>query len=407
MQKFVKKKLLTSDNTTENAKTLKAVVNLTKVDTTKPENRRSSKKIDVGTRAMTYIVQNKLCETDALNFKKTCSNVYSVLVSNLQKSLPFDSFILKDATMLHPENRHDPNSLSSISRLSLTISETLTPALNSLFPLSGERSGVSTKEDICDEIRNEWRLYQLDTNLPSFSYSESESTTGTGRQQDSYWRRVHEEHDLTFITREESPSQRRIDEYWEEVSRITDEFGKLKYKYLSTLAKCVLSLSHGNAVPESGFSLNKSIMDVHGCSLDNKTLVSLRTIKDACIREGGFLNIKITNSLIQSVKGAYQKYNAALEEKKKLEEAIAKREKEELGMKRKREGEALVEEISRKKVAIEVTEEQIQDANTELQEILKCKTLSRSKLLKVNTRLNLAIQQKKTLSKELEDLEKK
>jgi len=57
-------------------------------------------------------------------------------------------------------------------------------------------------------------------------------------------------------------------------------------------------------------------------------------------------------------------------------------------------------------VAIEVTEEQIQAANVELEEILKSKSLSRSKLLKINTRLSLAIQQKQALTKELKDLEK-
>ena len=129
------------------------------------------------------------------------------------------------------------------------------------------------------------------------------------------------------------------------MSRITDEFGRHKYKSLSTLAKCVLSLCHGNAAPEYEFSLNKSILDIHGCSLDDETLVSLRTIKDACIRAGGFLNIKITNSLIKSVKESYQKYNAALEENKKLKEAIAKREQEERGLKRKRDGEAEEEKV--------------------------------------------------------------
>jgi len=168
MQKFIKKKLLTSENA---EKTLKSIVNLTKIDTTNPGNRRSSKKIDVGTRAMTYLLQNDVSEGDVEKFKKTCMNVFVVIVSNLQRSLPFDSMILKDATMLHPDNRHDQNSLSSISRLSLAISEPLTLALNSLFPISGDRSEASTKENICDEVRNEWRLYQLDTNLPSFEKS--------------------------------------------------------------------------------------------------------------------------------------------------------------------------------------------------------------------------------------------
>lgn len=174
------------------------------------------------------------------------------------------------------------------------------------------------------------------------------------------------------------------------------------------LSKCILTLSHGNSAPESGFSLNKSILDVYGRSLDDETLVSLRTIKNVCIGSGGYLNIDITSALIKSTKQSYQKYNAAIEEKRKLKGAIDKKEQEEINLKRKREHEdSLQEEISRKRLAIEVAEEQIQDANTDLQEILKSNTLSRARLQKVKARLSLAIQQKLMITKELHDLEKR
>ena len=36
-----------------------------------------------------------------------------------------------------------------------------------------------------------------------------------------------------------------------------------KYTQLFVLAKCILSLSHENAVPEKGFSINQKLIKVH------------------------------------------------------------------------------------------------------------------------------------------------
>ena len=49
----------------------------------------------------------------------------------------------------------------------------------------------------------------------------------------------------------------------------------LKYPQLFSLVKTVISLSHGNALPESGFSVNKSILDTHGNSLDPDKIQAL------------------------------------------------------------------------------------------------------------------------------------
>ena len=56
-------------------------------------------------------------------------------------------------------------------------------------------------------------------------------------------------------------------------------------------------------------------------------------------------------------------------------------------------------EIAKKKLAIEVTEEQIEEANSQLQEILKSNTLSRVQIQKVNSWLELAIKQEGSFSR--------
>ena len=48
-------------------------------------------------------------------------------------------------------------------------------------------------------------------------------------------------------------------------------YGKPKYILLFALAKCIL-LSHGNAVPEKGFSLNQKLIEVHGTTLSGEIM---------------------------------------------------------------------------------------------------------------------------------------
>ena len=49
--------------------------------------------------------------------------------------------------------------------------------------------------------------------------------------------------------------------------------------------KCVLSLSHRNAVPERGFSMNKIMLKSHGYTIDNDTIVALILVKDSIGKE--------------------------------------------------------------------------------------------------------------------------
>lgn len=261
--------------------------------------------------------------------------------------------------------------------MTILVLEPLKSVLGTIIPRTP--NSPTSIEEICDCVRNEWRLYQFDTVIPVFHVTTEDSQ---GRSQTSYWKRVHEEHDLMLVPEESgcddtshTSGQRRIDDYWEEVSRMKDEMGNLKYPYLTSVVNCVLPLSHGNAAPECGFSLNKNILEIHGASLNDETLVSLRIIKDACIRANGFLNIEITNSMIKSVKQSYQKYQADLEAKKKLKADIEKRQKglpertdKELTRKRKLDDESTSIEaaVTQKKLAIEVTEEQVREVNSQL-----------------------------------------
>ena len=85
------------------------------------------------------------------------------------------------------------------------------------------------------------------------------------------------------------------------------------------VAKSICVLSHANADPERGFSLNKKILDVHGSSIEDDTIAALRFVKDQLIQR---LNRKLTRELPDLCKGAckiYQDHLIALQHQKELE----------------------------------------------------------------------------------------
>ena len=97
----------------------------------------------------------------------------------------------------------------------------------------------------------------------------------------SYWQYALKVCDLD--QEERVPSQYRcIDHYWRNIVELKDDEGALKYPQLYMLAWCILSLSHGNAVPEHGFSINRKILDAHGYSISKETIIALR-IGKSCL----------------------------------------------------------------------------------------------------------------------------
>ena len=101
-----------------------------------------------------------------------------------------------------------------------------------------------------------------------------------------------------------------------------DTKGKGSFQTLWLLAACVLSLPHGNAEPERGFSINKSILNIHGYSTKNETIVALRLVKDFIIERGGVEEIKVSKEMLRSCDRARERYSIFLEQQKKMEEQM-------------------------------------------------------------------------------------
>ena len=242
--------------------------------------------------------------------------------------------MIRDAQFLHPEKRNDPASLTAVSKLTLVIADVLqSPVEDNILPKVFHRQPTIKTEDICDLVRSQWKLYQTEC-VPEEFYVEHVGESNKGKMQDSYWWRIEEEFGLGITASDKEERQmKRIDDYWCQIGQLKDKRGRKRYLQLFALVKCVLSLSHGNSASESGFSINKSMLEVCGHSLWEDKLEALRVVKDAIVNSGSVLNILITHTLIMSVKNSYQKYQADLEAKRKLKEE-AERKKEPLKKRR-------------------------------------------------------------------------
>ena len=61
---------------------------------------------------------------------------------------------------------------------------------------------------------------------------------------------------------------------------------KERRNLLSGFMLVICTLSHGNADPERGFSINKHMLNIHGTSINRKT-IGLRFVKGCILLHGG------------------------------------------------------------------------------------------------------------------------
>ena len=271
LQKFVSDKCIAKEKEGSTNLKPKPVQELSKLDVRDKNNRKRISSVEIGTRTQCFLVENRIPPQETLTFRHECMEFYATAVEYLRKNLPYDSKLLDDCQVIHPEKRHGTHTLNCISRLSLTIMEPLKAVLTTVFGVTNRTS----EEEMCDLIRNEWKVYQT-IDAPEFLVADENKEVS-----DSYWNRVHAEFGLEQQPAASQGRTKRIDSYWEEIACMKDELGNPLFPHLTTLVKCLLSLSHGNATPESGFSINKAILAAHGNAIGKDTLVSLMIVKDA------------------------------------------------------------------------------------------------------------------------------
>ena len=81
-----------------------------------------------------------------------------------------------------------------------------------------------------------------------------------------------------------------------EVGQLVDGDQKPKFHNLCMIAWYILTLSHGNADPESGFSISKNFLQLHGSSIKEKIIEALHMTNDYLIRIHGMEILMLTTS---------------------------------------------------------------------------------------------------------------
>ena len=72
--------------------------------------------------------------------------------------------------------------------------------------------------------------------------------------------------------------------------------------------KCLFSISRRNSVPESGFSINKFLLDTHGSSTENDMIIALQIVKDNILIGACIMKVSVNKQLLSFVKSARQIY---------------------------------------------------------------------------------------------------
>lgn len=180
--------------------------------------------------------------------KHEIKSCYVEVVSYLQGHLPHDSTFLRDCRALHPDFKNKSGGQAEFGRLAYQMSNVL----------KNTEMYVKPASQYADEIKRQFLLYQ---NV-SILYEPTKC----------------------------------IDNYWTTVGAFVDTDGKCCLAELAALAIDCLCVSHGNAIPERGFSINKQLLQDRS-QLQEKTIVALRFAKESIELHGGNVSYLISKTI--------------------------------------------------------------------------------------------------------------
>ena len=207
--------------------------------------------------------------------------------------------MIEYAQFLNPQKRNSQTTMSSICNLALKIVKVFCSRSSLVLNVCPDKS----LDDIADIIRNQWRIYQAEAIPESMYFCQTSKTKPVNV---SYWNYYLKYCGIFSDSTDNSQSNHiRIDDLRKSVGSMMNDDGNLKYPQLFALPKALLSISHGNVVPERGFSLNKYMLSIHGNNLEVENIISLRIVKDELCLRGGLKNVKITKQLLRSVHPAH------------------------------------------------------------------------------------------------------
>ncbi|CAF3918958.1 unnamed protein product [Rotaria sordida] len=242
-------------------KTLHELINISFHNQT---NQKCDSKLEIGEATRRGL--NNLSDEENKSFFSDIRNIYSSITKELIRTLPLNNDLLRHLQCLHPIMRHSKTSHISIMNIARSFPQMIIP-------------------DDIDRINAEWYIYQNEK-IPN-----------------EWYEKTNEYHS--------------IDYYWKNIFTIKTNTGTDKFIALSKLIKCVLSLSHGNADVERGFSENAFLLTDDRSLLSDASINGLRATRDGVkfFGNGKPHEVPITKALIDSIRNAHSRYCIDLEKR--------------------------------------------------------------------------------------------
>lgn len=203
--------------------------------------------------------------------------------------------------------------------------------------------------------------------------------------------------------------------YWCFIGEICDQQGEPKFGELTKFAKTYLSLSHGNAAPERGFSLNKYVLQGRE-QLHEDTITAIRMVKDAISLYDKIDDFPINRRLLDLCAASRKKYFLHLDVEKQQRESLAKENQKENEKRenRKKNSEKLTEkrllenQIAEENCKLKVADDLIEEANETLSSLLLREgKLDKTLVMKTQVILKAGIEKSKEIKAIILELKKK
>lgn len=219
-----------------------------------------------------------------------------------------------------------------------------------------------------------------------------------------------------FYQTEELELDPELDSYgfWTKISEIKTLQGEPRYAELSKLAFACLSLSHGNADPERGFSFNKGVLQDRE-SMNEGTITALRMVKDAIIQHGGVENFPMPRRLLDLCAASRKKYFLHLDIEKEnrsqlLKEQGKKKASLELQEKKRLNAEkvsGLDTKLEEQLLKLSAAQKLIADGNQTLSNLTIGKgKVDKTLILKAQMVINAGVERSININKRIDELRK-
>ena len=218
-------------------------------------------------RSLKSITDNKtISELAVLTFKTECVQLLSTMTAKLIERCPLKYPLVTYLSSLNP-----PKMIGSASDVTAKFEKILQILMNGNWRSAGE----------CDELLSKYKAFSV---------------------------QMKQGHAVDF--RDFTPDSRRLDTFLGNYMQDHIQFAKLW-----DIFKMLLTISHGQASVERGYSVNKDMLIEN---LHKKTVVALRTVHDSISTlEDHFTKLPLTPAMKRHVMSARMRYGQYLDEQKK------------------------------------------------------------------------------------------